>query len=174
MVLILLIFLGQFTSDTGSEKLIDKYFDKVEDYYEDQDISLEEFSLLPINESVKEFYSVQSADENVESYILISQVAACSLGGCSALSEKNKTLSSEYFDLLVILDKDKNIEYLKILDYFSDYGYEVTSKRYLKKFKNKNVCSFFEETDGIDAISGATVSSQALEYTLSLLCDQEG
>jgi len=170
MVLILFLILAQVNGGE-SEKLIDKYFDKVKDYYEDHDLSLKEYTVLLEDKTVKEFYSVKNAKNQVESYFLISQVAACSLGGCTSLDEKSKTLSSEYFDLLVILDESKNIQYLKILDYFSDYGYEVTSKRYLKKFKNKNVCSFFEETDGIDAISGATVSSQALEYTLSLLCE---
>lgn len=164
-----LLFLGQI-SGGDSDKLIDKYFNKVEDYYKDQDISIKDFSLTPEDETVKEFYSVKRADDTIESYILISQVAACSLGGCSTLDEKSKTLSSEYFDLLVILDKDKNIQHLKILDYFSDYGYEVTSKRYLKKFKKKNVCNFQQETDGIDAISGATISCHALEYTLAQLC----
>jgi len=105
-------------------------------------------------------------------YLFISEVAACNLGGCNSFEKIKESASSEYFDLLLILDNQKNIKQIKILDYFSDYGYEITSKRYLKKFKGKNICTFSNQNDDIDAISGATISSYALEGSLDLLCQQ--
>jgi len=105
-------------------------------------------------------------------FLFISEVAACNLGGCNSFDKIKKSRSSEYFDLLLILDNQKNIKQIKILDYFSDYGYEITSKRYLKKFVGKNICIFSNQNDDIDAILGATISSYALEGSLDLLCQQ--
>ncbi len=110
---------------------------------------------------------------NLRGRIMVSSVAACHIGGCVAPSEHNNSgaLASEYFDALILLDANDRIRKIKILDYFSDYGYEVNSGRYLKKFENKHVCDFAAGQDGIDAISGATISSMALEGIISQLCD---
>ena len=108
----------------------------------------------------------------VVGHFLIAEVAACHLGGCTLPEVVNNT-DREYFDALVIFDDNQNILSLSILDYFSDYGYELTSKRYLKKFIGKPICDFEKEIDGIDAISGATVSCAALENTLALLCGSD-
>ncbi|MBT8189564.1 MAG: hypothetical protein HKN67_04650 [Saprospiraceae bacterium] len=104
-------------------------------------------------------------------FILLSEVAACNLGGCHQYSEIKKTYASEFFDLLVITDLEMNIKHLKILNYFSEFGYQVTSKKYLKKFTGKNVCDFLDDTDEIDIVSGATISSYALEGKLAQLCN---
>ena len=108
-------------------------------------------------------------------YIKVTEVAACHLGGCVSAYDKkvqeNEGLGSEYFDALILLDTENKILKIKILDYFSDYGYEVNSKRYLKRFEGKHVCDFAAGSDGIDGISGATISSMALEGVLALMCD---
>lgn len=120
-------------------------------------------------------YLVQAETTSL-GYILLAEVAACHLGGCTAPSaEKSATtttapVSAEYFDVLVILDHDKTILKVKILNYFSDYGYEVTSKKYLNKYKGKNVCDFVAGSQEVDAISGATISSLALEGFIGQYC----
>ena len=108
---------------------------------------------------------------NDNGYFLLAEVAACRLGGCSSYEKLNDDLSAEYFDLLLILDANKKIIKIAILDYFSEFGYEITSKKYLRKFEGKEVCMFSNETDGIDAISGATISSFALEAMIGTLCE---
>ncbi|MBT8233664.1 MAG: FMN-binding protein [Bacteroidia bacterium] len=111
-------------------------------------------------------------DKNFQGHILIAEVAACNLGGCSSFENVKKDKNSEYFDLLLILNKEEEIVTIKILDYFSDYGYEITSKNYLKKYLGKQPCDFKNEIDGIDAISGATISSYALEGMISTMCEK--
>ena len=122
-----------------------------------------------------EFGDLKQVISNTEvvAFVLVSEVASCHLGGCAAISD-NINGESEYFDMLVIMDTNRSILKIKILDYFSDYGYEITSKKYLKKFEGKKVCDFSTKIDGIDGISGATISSYALENCLDLLCQHFG
>lgn len=103
-------------------------------------------------------------------YLLISEVATCNLGGCQ-IKGSNENLDSESFDMLVVISPNNEVLSIKILDYFSDYGYEITARKYLKKFIGKNICDFSKKVDGIDGISGATISCNALENSLSLLCE---
>ena len=120
--------------------------------------------LTPRNDIVQIF-----DQENLIGYALVSEVASCKLGGCQSTNNVSH-VQSEYFDLMVILDKTKSIVEIKVLDYFSDYGYEISSKKYLKKFIGKDVCLFAQKNDNIDAISGATVSSNAIESQIASLC----
>jgi len=116
-----------------------------------------------------EKYHVSVNDKKV--HLVLAEVAACKLGGCSIFVGDSDDLSSEYFDLLLVLSAEDIIQEIKILDYFSDYGYEINSKRYLKKFIGKSPCDFKLQTDDIDGISGATISSSALESIISQLCE---
>jgi hypothetical protein len=119
------------------------------------------------SEEIKAIYS----EQGLEGYVMLSSVSACSLSGCS-VPASNKDQQYEYFDLLVLTDAEHVIRQLSILSYFSDYGYEITSRRYLKSFRGLNVCDFSKKMDGIDAISGATISSNALEGRLVRLCHE--
>lgn len=132
-------------------------------------LSLKAFDLVEIDFEGGELYKIESTDQ-MSGYLLISEVAACNLGGCPTYKSVEQDVSSEYFDMMAILDPDSKIVSIKILDYFSDYGYEITSKKYLRKFKGYKVCTISEEKDEVDTISGATISSYALEGMLGQLC----
>lgn len=60
---------------------------------------------------------------------------------------------------------------IKVLNYFSDYGYEMTSNRYLKQYRTKKLCQFAENPALVDGISGATISCIALVMSLEEFCD---
>jgi len=167
MVLIFIFILSFFVSDPPHryEKQIEKTIKK--------ELKLDqEFNLRLESDST--FYSIWE-DTVLKGYIKVTEVAACHLGGCVSAfdikARENEGLGSEYFDALFLLDVEMTIVKIKILDYFSDYGYEVNSRRYLKKFEGKNVCDFAAGKDGIDGISGATISSMALEGVLALMCE---
>lgn len=153
----------------SSDSLYDKY-EKTVDKELKKQFSLKDFRLEPKPFEGGELFSVISDQDESMGYVLISEVAACNLGGCPAYKAAETNTASEYFDMLAVLDQDSQIISIKILDYFSDYGYEITSKKYLKKFKGHKVCQFYDDVDEIDAISGATISSLALEGKLSQLC----
>lgn len=132
-------------------------------------LSVDDYSLIQKEFHGGELYTIQSKDQAI-GYLLLSEVAACNLGGCPSYKTVEQDVSSEYFDLMTVLDKDSKILSIKILDYFSDYGYEITSKKYLKKFYGYTACDINQDKDEVDAISGATISSYALEGKLGQLC----
>jgi hypothetical protein len=167
MVLKLLLILCCLTPFDTS--LLHKYEKQVEKFIS-KEFSQEEMQLDRIDFPRGELYAINQSSET-KAFILVAEVAACRLGGCSSFEKINDANAAEYFDMMLLLDSEKNIINMAILDYFSEYGYEVTSKKYLKKFKGKNVCAFSTDSDGIDAVSGATVSSYALEAMISTLCD---
>ncbi len=135
-------------------------------------LHLDEYETVKQDFNAGELYAIKHANET-QAYLLLSEVAACNLGGCHKFEKNDDHNSSEFFDLLVLLDEDLVIKHLNVLEYFSDYGYEITSSNYLKQFIGKNVCSFTQDTDDVDIISGATISSYALEATLGQVCSFE-
>ena len=58
---------------------------------------------------------------------------------------------------------------VKVLDYQSEYGYEICAKNWLKQFIGKKGCEVNYGND-IDAISGATVSGNAIVTDVQMLC----
>lgn len=73
----------------------------------------------------------------------------------------------DYFDYLVLLDKDLIIVKTKILVYREDYGGEIGSKRWLKQFIGKTQNDELRYGDNIAAISGATISVQVMTKAMN-------
>lgn len=117
-----------------------------------------------------EGYSISVQGSNLKGFVFIKEVKACSLNGCTAKSIKTDNVGSEYYDISVVTDKHKVIQSIKVLDYFSDYGYQITSKKYLRKFEGKQLCDFSTDQDLVDGISGATISYSALITSLEEFC----
>ena len=65
------------------------------------------------------------------------------------------------FDYMIIYNQNLEIELIKILVYRSDYGSEITAKRWLSQFYSKQIDSLKYGSD-IQAISGATFSVSSL------------
>ena len=108
-------------------------------------------------------------DDEFVGLAIVSSVSACALSGCTDQAPE-PIIEGEYFDLLTLVNPNQQIISLYILDYFSDYGYEITSKKYLSKYKGRELCDFREGQHGLDAISGATISCKALQDHLGSLC----
>lgn len=73
----------------------------------------------------------------------------------------------DYFDYLVLLDKDLIILKTKILVYREDYGGEIGSKRWLKQFIGKTQNDELKYGDNIAAIAGATISVQVMTKAMN-------
>ncbi len=65
------------------------------------------------------------------------------------------------FDFMIIYNTNYEIELIKILVYRSDYGSEITAKRWLSQFYSKQKDELKYGSD-IQAISGATFSANSL------------
>ena len=75
----------------------------------------------------------------------------------------------DYFDYLVLLDKDLVVLKTKILVYREDYGGEIGSKRWLKQFIGKTQQQQQKYGDNIVGISGATISVQVMTNAMNNL-----
>ena len=116
-----------------------------------------------------EVYSV-TADKKIKGYLFVKEVKACSLVGCQPKTNTQNELGSEYYDLAIFANNKQQIVSIRVLDYFSDYGYEISSKSYLKKYKGMELCSFRQSKTRVDGISGATISYNALLTSLEEFC----
>jgi len=112
-----------------------------------------------------------SQTDQQKGFLFLKEVKACSLNGCVAKSKKVDNLNSEYYDISVVTTSDLTIQSIRILDYFSDYGYEISSKKYLKKYQGKQLCDFATQDKLVDGISGATISYNGLVNSLIEFCE---
>ena len=70
------------------------------------------------------------------------------------------------FDYMIVYNSNKEIELIKILVYRSQYGSEITAKRWLSQFYLKQSGSLKYGSD-IQAISGATFSAISLTKNIN-------
>jgi Na+-translocating ferredoxin:NAD+ oxidoreductase RnfG subunit len=108
-----------------------------------------------VTESGKEYYMFESAEGKESATLVFS-------------SAKGRY---EYFDYMVILNKNTEIIDIKILKYRSEYGYEITNKGWLRQFYNKPGISF-DYRKNIDTLSGATFSAQSLVNDVNIIMDK--
>lgn len=73
----------------------------------------------------------------------------------------------DYFDYLVLLDKDLIVLKTKILVYREDYGGEIGSKRWLKQFIGKTHNDELRYGENIAGISGATISVRVMTKAMN-------
>jgi len=131
--------------------------------------SAPEYDRLDMDLHNLELYRIME-EGSCQGYLLLKEVRACSLNGCTANNKPQGDIGYEYYDVSIILDKNHVIQKIKVLNYFSDYGYEISAKRYLKKYQGASICDFSADYSKVDGISGATISYNALITTLGEFC----
>jgi len=116
-----------------------------------------------INEKEGDFYTINSSYSS-EGYLYVGKVESCRIGGCSAegYEESEIDILNEYFNYFIILDENLRVRNVKIYDYNATYGYEICSPFWLRNFNGVNAEEPIALGVEIDAISGATISSEVL------------
>lgn len=89
------------------------------------------------------------------------RIQACGLGGCEQAG-RVLPLEFEYFDLCVAIDTNASILRVDIHNYAATYGHAVCSPAWLKQFVGYRGVQELIPGRNVDAISGATVSVNAL------------
>jgi uncharacterized protein with FMN-binding domain len=72
---------------------------------------------------------------------------------------------------MVVADTAKKIKLVRILKYRSEYGAEITNKKWLSQFYVVNATTFILHKN-VDAISGATFSANSLVKEINAILDQ--
>jgi len=107
-----------------------------------------------------------------EHLLVLRRVNTCTFGGCIGPDSPAKaSAGQEYLVYGAHLDgKTGAILELRVLEYASTYGYQMTAKWWLSQFKQWTGTA--EEIQAVDGISGATVSVHAFVDDLRALVVQ--
>ncbi|PRY96367.1 FMN-binding protein [Marinilabilia salmonicolor] len=109
--------------------------------------------------SMGKFFEISPAGDQYK-YVYAGRVNSCRAGGCS--TQAKSAGNSEYFDYFILFDADKSVQVVKVFNYQATHGYEITSRGWLKQFAGHDGSESLQVNKNIDAISGATISVQAI------------
>jgi len=93
-------------------------------------------------------------------YFAYNQAAACRPGGCASYDPKSNKDAYDPFYIGVIYNAKKEIHQVKILDYYSEYGLQITRKKWLRQFEKEDGCDV-DERMALDGVTGATISAKS-------------
>ena len=102
-------------------------------------------------------------------FLVINKSQGCHIGGCDGIA-LDENAKYENFWYAVVFDNNHQILQIKVLEYTSEYGYEICAKNWLKQFQGYKGCNLTYGSKEVDAISGATVSAQSIVMDISNLC----
>ncbi len=106
-----------------------------------------------------------SPDSNLK-YVYVGRVKTCRAGGCSIKANPQNDTESEYFDYFILYDASIAVQLVKIFNYHATHGHEVSAKNWLKQFKGYKGDTDLIPGKNVDAISGATISVDALTFDI--------
>ncbi len=153
------------------EKKIQKLADK---HWKELSVNIKEVNLGENNSRALEgrkIFVLTTIDSTL-GFVVINKALGCHVGGCdSPASSREISIDNSYekFFYAVLYDVNFRIEVVKILQYDSDFGYEICGKRWLRQFKGHKGCEL-EYEKHIDGISGATVSVKSITNDINNLC----
>jgi len=109
----------------------------------------------------RQFYKLVLKD-SIKGYAVLSRSYGCRVGGCAVYSSTtDKSGSYDPFYYSLITDENFVIKNVKVLEFYSEYGYQITSKKWLAQFIGLDGQNLEYDKD-VDAISGATISVMSL------------
>lgn len=76
---------------------------------------------------------------------------------------------ADYFDFIVIFDKELIVSKVKVVAYRESHGGEVGSKRWLRQFEGVTTNKELKYSDDIAGISGATISVKSMTNEVNKL-----
>jgi hypothetical protein len=153
------------------EKKIQKLADK---QWKNITVKIKEINLGETSRRVLEgrkIYALTTGDSTL-GFVVVNKALGCHVGGCdSPTSSLEESIDNSYekFYYAVLYNVNFNIEEVKVLQYDSDFGYEICGKRWLRQFKGHKGCELQYEKQ-IDGITGATVSVKSITSDINNLC----
>jgi Na+-translocating ferredoxin:NAD+ oxidoreductase RnfG subunit len=153
---IVVLIISSFTTNKRTEALIEKEiktaFNLVKYSKKPISVSLEVNKTLPIKIDDTNFFKIKN-EEKIQGYYYLGQAFG----------------KADYFDFMVIFDKDLIVSKVKVLVYREDHGSEVGSKRWLNQFNGKKTTENLTYQKDIAAISGATISAKSMTNEVNKL-----
>ena len=143
-----------------SEKMMKKTKKQIEKQFK-EDVHLQVFTPVATAEEStnSSFYHLKNKAEEEIGIAVITYANGCLVGGCS-IENKNQSRYEKFY-ILSLYNANKDLIKLHVLEYPGEHGYEITTKWWLKQFVGKSNIKY-KYRQNIDALSGATVSSQTV------------
>ncbi len=98
---------------------------------------------------------------NILGYVYVGRVNSCRSGGCS-VDAIEETLEFEYFDYFIVTNATGKVMRVKVFNYRATHGHEIMSSGWLRQFIGYSGQKKLIYGKDIEAISGATVSANAI------------
>ncbi len=156
LLTIAVFMISSFTTTKKMEALIEKeiktVFNLVKYSKKPISVSSEVNNTLPIKIDDTNFFKIKN-EEKIVGYYYLGQAFG----------------KADYFDFMVIFDKDLIVSKVKVLVYREDHGSEVGSKRWLNQFNGKKTTENLTYQKDIAAISGATISAKSMTSEVNKL-----
>lgn len=153
---IVVLLISSFTTTKKTEALIQKEIKtlfNVEQYSKQPIVVIKEVNeKLPIKIDDTNFFKIKIEEKTVGYYYLGQAFG-----------------KTDYFDFMVIFDKELIVSKVKVLVYREDHGSEVGSKRWLNQFNGKKTNENLTYQKDIAAISGATISAKSMTNEVNKL-----
>lgn len=111
-------------------------------------------------------------DDSLRLYLYMGRVNSCRQSGCSSGAVVSPGETSEYFDYFVLFNNHNKIVCVRIYNYAATYGHGVCATGWLKQFEGYAYSPEKYIGEGIDAISGATVSVNAIITDLQIRSEE--
>lgn len=115
---------------------------------------------------------VCNAQNPERQYAYSGRVNSCRAGGCSSGGVDGGADAFEYFDYFIIFDASISVLNVKVFNYQASHGQEITARGWLKQFRGYDGSRLMEVGKQIDAISGATISVNAITDDIKLRTKQ--
>jgi len=112
------------------------------------------------NSYAHDFFEIKNAQNEMIGYGIVTLTNGCKIGGCDAIQHADNA-EYEQFYFSTLYHPDGEIANIKIVEYTSERGYEITAKNWLKQFIGKRGGELRVDKE-IDGISGATVSVNSI------------
>lgn len=136
--------------------------------YQKAEINSGRLNLTSSNNPGKFFLIKDSGDTSIYLYVYLGRVLSCRSGICLNSDSDDSELESEYFDYFIIFNPEKVVKSVRVYNYQATHGQEVSSPGWLRQFDGYSGKKRLTVGNEIDAISGATISADAITMDLQL------
>lgn len=113
-----------------------------------------------------------SSNDSLLGFLVVNKAFGCHENGCNGTGfDKNRVIDNSYetFYYAIVFNLDLTIQRVKILQYESDFGYEICGRRWLKQFEGFKGCDLRYGKD-VHGITGATISAESITFDINNLC----
>jgi len=110
-------------------------------------------------------------NDSLVGYYTVKDAFGCHVGGCSKIDTTVFISQYEVFVFMVVFSPDFKIMKVDVIDYQSNHGFQITSKKWLKQFIGYEGCEL-EYGVNVDAITSATTSAKSLIKNINGIYDK--